>query len=309
MKTVRYKGVNYPSLSAAARARGLAVYTVHSRLRGGWSLERALETEKPKGRREKRTISYGGATYPTLKAAAEAHGLAPGTLCARLGNGWDLARALETEKPKGRREKRTISYGGATYPTLKAAAEAHGLAPGTLCARLGNGWDLARALETETKESYSKAKSVSYDGTAYPSLKAAAEAHGLAPSVLYARLGNGWDLERALETEKKEGYSKAKSVSYDGTAYPTLKAAAEAHGFAPGVLYARLRLGWSLEEALSSAPRRKDVGKVFGASELRTLHFAVCRVLQDGELTREAELSGDGSANTNGAGRNGRGFD
>jgi hypothetical protein len=33
----------------------------------------------------------------------------------------------------------------------------------------------------------------------------------------------------------------------------------------------------------------KDVGKVFGASELRTLHFAVCRVLQDGELTREQD--------------------
>jgi hypothetical protein len=86
----------FPSIAAAARAFGLERNAVHQRLRGGWSLTRALTTPIGVTRTGVLPTPYtvNGVQYQSAREACAAHGLNRSTVASRLNYGWSERQAF-----------------------------------------------------------------------------------------------------------------------------------------------------------------------------------------------------------------------
>jgi hypothetical protein len=91
----------FPSIAAAARAFGLDHDAVHQRLRGGWSLTRALTT--PIGVTRSGVVptpyTVNGVQYQSAREACAAHGLKRDTVSSRLNYGWSEREAFGLAAP------------------------------------------------------------------------------------------------------------------------------------------------------------------------------------------------------------------
>ena len=72
-------------------------YTLLYRLKKGWSIEEALENNRPRGRRGD-PIEYAGKTYPNSKALAEELQISYDILRYRLRKGMTIEEALDVNK-------------------------------------------------------------------------------------------------------------------------------------------------------------------------------------------------------------------
>lgn len=88
------EGINYPSISSAARAYGISKQLFHLRLKQGLPLEACA------GIKNKRSVDINGVRFANIKAAAEHYGVKPNTVSVRLRRGKTLEQALGLT-PKG----------------------------------------------------------------------------------------------------------------------------------------------------------------------------------------------------------------
>lgn len=94
---VEYKGKLYPSICSLAKELPIPYYTLLYRLKKGWSIEEALENNRPRGRRGD-PIEYAGKTYPNSKALAEELQISYDILRYRLRKGMTIEEALDANK-------------------------------------------------------------------------------------------------------------------------------------------------------------------------------------------------------------------
>ena len=103
-----------------------------------------------------------------------------------------------------------------------------------------------------------KAKPIEYGGMTYASLSALAREKGLRATTLHRRLGLGWTLEQAVGDEppppRRKGIRIGKQVEYKGRTYPSTASLADEFGVAAATLAARLKRGWTMEQAVGDAP-------------------------------------------------------
>lgn len=93
-------------------------------------------------------------------------------------------------------------------------------------------------------------------GKVYPSLKAMATAWGISVKLLSDRLDRGMSVEGAL-TRPVRPYVNGPVRDHLGREFLTKKAMAESWGIAVVNLFNRIRLGWSIEDALTKPVRHK----------------------------------------------------
>lgn len=168
----------------------------------------------------KRQVVYRGTSYESLHSLAEACHVDEKLLAGRLKNGWSVEDAVET----GVRERTAVPviYQGKTYATMRELADTFGLDYSRLSSRIRRyGWDIADAVEAARKGW----TPVVYEGRCYPSISALAREAGVAYYRLRGRLQRGWDLERAMETERV--LVGARPVRYQGRDYPSIKSLAD----------------------------------------------------------------------------------
>ena len=104
---ITYRG-QVLNIAQAAALVGLSDSVVSTRLKFGWSVERALET--PTDDYESRTIHYNGRDYSVSELAAET-GLTVASLYARVFKlKWSIDRAVTTPLPFRRENKNIRSY-------------------------------------------------------------------------------------------------------------------------------------------------------------------------------------------------------
>ena len=108
---------------------------------------------------------------------------------------------------------------------------------------------IAELEEHIRRQMPSRAKSVTYNGVTYPSLKACAKAFGLTASACSRRLQKGQPLDKKL----KAGGRPLVPVTVNGAEYPSMAAAAKALGVPYQTLCSRIRKGQDL-----SAPKYAD---------------------------------------------------
>jgi hypothetical protein len=153
-KSIVIAGRMFATQAEAARHYGVGVMTLSRRLRSGYTPEQAVGLEPRRIRRDTRKsnvrVETSRGVFPSVQVAAEVAGLDPGTVHARLRDGWAPDEALGFT-PHKRRPKTTtpVEFAGVTYPNLEASALAHGLAGQLVGKRVRSGWTLAQALEKE----------------------------------------------------------------------------------------------------------------------------------------------------------------
>ncbi len=144
------------------------------------------------------------------------------------------------------------------YSSRTALAHAFGITIGLLSKRLCKGWSMMESLElVQRQKPPTEGRAVVYRGKRYPSQSALALAFDQRPTTFLARLTRKWTFEQALGIEEAP-VSKTMGRRVRTTlltkkgkkVFGTFKEAAEWCGVDRSVAVARLRIGWTLEQAM-----------------------------------------------------------
>jgi hypothetical protein len=129
-------------------------------------------------------------------------------------------------------------------------------------------------------------KVISCNGQEFGSIKALADHYGLPKEKVTRRLAQGWSPEQAvgLLTKKRTG-STGKPVEFEGKRFPSLVAACTALGLDPRLIAARVRNGYSLEDALRG--NLKDRSSHWG----KAIAFRGCVFQSQEELATKYSLA------------------
>jgi len=254
-KTIVLEGKEYPSISDAARAYNLSLNTVKSRLRLGWSTEEAFGIKPRERKRKGKTVVVDGKEYPSISDAAKAYNLSLVTVIKRMKRGWSIDKAFGI-KPRGRKGK-TVVVDGKEYPSISDAAKAYNLSLNTVRSRLRLGWSIDEAFGVKSRKH--KGKTLIVNGKEYPSISDAAKSYGLPVRTVRARLRLGWDVNKAFNTKtdiERSNNTKGKTIVLEGKKYLSISDAAKAYNLPLVTVSARMKRGWSIEEAFGIKPRK-----------------------------------------------------
>lgn len=164
-----------------------------------------------------------------------------------------------TRGGQGVESGRSVEVGGVPFKTITAAAEQHGVPLSSASRWLKKGTpEQAFGLAPKPKRRSSRGNPLNFthDGHEYhyPSLKAAAEDHGVPEKKLQRRLKDDWSILEALDLVERPGAEQKKPVRVrlngKTVTYPSRGAAARSQGLSVQTLLERLRRGWSIRRAL-----------------------------------------------------------
>lgn len=189
----------------------------------------------------------------TLRAWSKELDIGYQTLHSRLLRlGWSVERALTTpvKTTSGAPVTHVYTHEGRTQE-LRDWAKELDMGYHILYGRFRRGWSVKRALTTPRKP---QGKFITYDGQTQRVSDWAKEL-GVHSHTLHSRLNAGWTIKEAFTTplrQKRTSYRhpRARLYTYDGRTQSLLEWAREL-GFAKGTLISRLKLGWTVEQALS----------------------------------------------------------
>lgn len=135
---------------AMAEKYGIDVFILHTRLRNGWSVERALlEPIAP----SEKLLTFRGETHSQAEWG-RILGLRENTIKDRLVYGWSVEKALSTPLGLGGRS-RLIEYKGEKH-TVKEWANKSSLKYRTFLHRLAHGWTMEEIFSTPIKSLHDK---------------------------------------------------------------------------------------------------------------------------------------------------------
>lgn len=231
-KSVDHLGNTYRSDNERAAAYGLEAELVRTRLKRGWSLERALTTKAEGVTSSVRVTDHHGNIFNSITEMADAYGMKYNTLQGRLAKGWSVEDALTIPTT-------CHDHAGKEYSSFSEMCKAYGKVPRTVKYRLKKGIDLGTALTAQDMGSYKTSserpekinnkstssispimqKSVDTNkkakrdfscrdhvGNEYPSFSEMCRTYGKAPRTVRDRLKNGIDLGTALTAQYVGGH-------------------------------------------------------------------------------------------------------
>lgn len=148
---VTCNGVNYASVAALADHFGERADRLVQRLGLGWTPEEAVgivPRKRPLNKRHQ--ITHLGVTYDSLVAACLTLGLEPGTVGARVRNGYSVTDALAGNlKPRIGHTAKPIEFRGETYASRHELCLKHNQRWGNVQRRISRGWTIEQALLIE----------------------------------------------------------------------------------------------------------------------------------------------------------------
>ena len=239
-----HHGKTYPTIKAMCIEYGITepVYLTRRRLK--WTVQRALET--PVKRRSEPATDHQGNVFPSVQSMCEAWGVIPGTYRRRREMGMDVQTALEAPNLSCRPTR----VDGKDYPSIAAAARDHAVDPTVAGARLQKGVPVDEAFRPPERHTVRGP-----DGRVYTSLDGLCEAYGISYSTYRRNIGEGMSLLDALTTKRGPAHRPLPSVDHTGRKFPTFAAMCGEWGRMPMTVRYRLRIGWTLEKALTRKGR------------------------------------------------------
>ena len=150
-----------------------------------------------------------------------------------------------------------MEFRGKFYKNLVALAEDYDIPVKRLESRLRWSWTIEQAIE----QPKGALKDESYeDFNNRVNLKKMAKEYGLTYLKVYNRLSYGWTLEEALEIKNRvtPRLGKPKVIEINGILFNSHVEAAKHFGVKVNTWKKRMRLGWSLEEAVGLIPRTRQ---------------------------------------------------
>lgn len=205
---IEYDDVEYPSLLALAKEKGVSYSLLQSRLKQGWTLRAAIETGVLQNYAHgdvTKTIKSDGVVYSyrTMEELAQLVNIPLDTIYYRMRKGMSLEAAISAKRWYNKHTGIAVEYDGIVYPSMRSLVDSLEISLSGLRHRMRNGLSLEEAVSECLKSKGFKggrAKPVDHDGVVYPSLRVLCETRGLNYYTVNYRLTHGWSLRDALET-------------------------------------------------------------------------------------------------------------
>lgn len=268
-------GVQYKSISAAAKALGLNVCLLSRRVNGIETYEKIDQPPVRSHSTRAIPITINGKSFKSISEAARFYDVNyPSfflTIKKALETGEDDLFIQECERTI--RSGKQVTIEGKTYNSWTEAARDLGVCYSTFVSRMKRGYYDEKPKETVCH----KGTPVIANGTWYQSRKACAEAYGIKPHKLSTRLMNGADIETALDDEKYREFVRAKEIKnagiYDpmgemkvhafGRGFHSYAECARAFGLLPSELTRRIKdYHLTVEQAVDEEVYRELSGKI-----------------------------------------------
>ena len=229
-KSVKVRGVIYPSIQDAAIAYNVSPRSVYKALRHGKTIEQALKLEAttPAATSHVR-VTVENVEYPSIAAAAAAYNRPARAVAFALNKGKTVEEALGIVPHSRPKFNKTIVE-GVEYPSIAVAAEHYNIDPKIVYQRIRTGWTYDKAFtvppasrpwlkkkkpKKNNDKNLNKGKTVEeapgtaphsrpksnktiVEGVEYPSIAVAAEHYNIDPKIVYQRIRNGWTYDRAF---------------------------------------------------------------------------------------------------------------
>jgi hypothetical protein len=254
-KSIDHLGKVFKSIKEMCEHHGVSYQTYINRIRLGWSIEKALSSEK-------RDIEYGGAgvkscdhlgvEYGSISEMCRAYGISKSCYDHRVKVGMSVEQALTTKVGEA---VKIVDHLGNEYKSVLDMCEKYGITKSTYFDRKKRGYTLKEALTKKT--TYSRPKEVlDHKGVKFESLYEMCNAYGVGWSVYISRIKKGWDKERALTTEVKHSKFLGRRVEdHLGNKYYSKDDMCVEYGISRRTFDNRMLYGWGLERALTEKVR------------------------------------------------------
>lgn len=188
-------------------------------------------------------IEYKGKQYESKAALCQEYGISPVLLLNRLKYGWSMEQALETPVRERGTNGTAVSYDGKRYPSVKSLAKELELPYTSLqhyYARRGNIEEAVKCCRESSEQV------LELWGKEYDSLSEIAQTFGLSYYHLTAKMRDGGELKEVVKNALS-----VEPITFQGKEYECLVDLCTECHIQPANVYGRLRLGFTLEEALT----------------------------------------------------------
>lgn len=245
---IEYGGKAYKTIVELAQDKGKKAALIYNRIRKGWELERAVESENALCT----AVSYNGQKYSSIKEMSDKLNIPYGILRNRLYKGQSPDEAINT--PIQRMSPvEPVTYMGTTYRSLNALANHLGISlPSIRHQTLKCGLSLEEAVEHCMEHNHC----INLFGKEFSSLKEFAEQYRIHLPMLYSHLRNGLTMEEAVTK-----LTAIKPIIYKGKSYHTITDLCQAYGVQTEVFERMVKRGQTFEQALNWKRETSTHGK------------------------------------------------
>ena len=245
---IEVEGTKYKSITTAANKYNLDHRLVWSRMQSGWTIEQAFNLAASPN-----IFEFKGNEYSSKNEAARSFGLNPSLVNNRLQKGWSAEQAFGLEPPPQSFVFRNKQYNN--YVELTKEYKINYEKFRRRFMRKDSTWTLEQALDLDDPPRSIRFKNKLYKGTTD-----LAKSFGIKRQAFAWRLKAGWTLEQACNLEEPpEIIRKGTPIkfTFDGKDYSffSQNGAALYFGVNPGAFRSRLKMKWSMLEALGIVKR------------------------------------------------------
>lgn len=209
-----HNGKKYKNIAAMCAAYNIAYRVYSSRIRSGWSVERALTTpvivhdgklteeRKALAAKKRECTDHLGKTYKCKKDMCSAYGITAVDYNRRTAAGWTLEQILTT--PVGKKTVRIdididrLDFNGERFATYKDLCEKYGMNYNTFGNRISRGWSVEAAVLLPIDDAYHHIPVCDHNGDQYTSKKEMCAAYNVPYDRFKKRIHDGWTIEAAL---------------------------------------------------------------------------------------------------------------
>lgn len=201
-----------------------------------------------------------GNRFPTIKSMCESYGIKQTTYLSRIKHGWSQEKALTMDVKACNREP-VSDHLGNSFPTFTSLCQHYGIDTKTLRDRLKR-MSLSDALTLPVNSPSTSIiyKCEDHNGREYASVTAMCKAYCIKLNTYRGRIRDGWTMERSL-TQSPIDYSKCVTDHY-GNHFSSTQSMCKEYGIDRRTFTVRVKeLGWSVEKALTTPPRKRSPKK------------------------------------------------
>ncbi len=218
------------------------------------------------------SVTVDGIKFISLNAAARHYGVEEYAVHQRISRyGFTLEEALEIEiRQKQPPNKNPYQVEEKNYPNFAEACRQYKLDDSVVRSRLGIGWSVRQAFGIDPSPKRGRnayGKSVTINGKVYRTFSDAAREYNLPEYTLTYRVRNGWTPEQAVGLDPPPppgGEKNGTEITVDGVTYSSRAKAVKVYGLNPITVHCRLKLGWTIEQALGLASPPTPSGEKTG---------------------------------------------
>lgn len=152
--------------------------------------------------------------------------------------------------------KKCKDHLGNEFKTIEDMCTHWNISSGLYRVRIANGMPLEVALTTPVRKQV-KYNAVDHKGVMYKSLIEMCAVYNVSRTTFISRINSGLSVEEALTRRLYTGNSKA-ITDHLGGEFPTVMSMCAKWGIKPSTYKMRIKLGWTVEEALTKPTRKRE---------------------------------------------------